>query len=191
MSDFQAWEHVKLDGEKHEFDNVSWRHRQQQSTFFSPPLLIDKLWSYLPRNEDIQYREPLLGNVINHVFFCSHLDNGNCPTAYPIKSCDYFYFWPIVSHTCVTFFVPPVHTVGCGGGRRREFHHAVLHPNGWRGLPHPDRDAGYILPRGPISERCNHQAPQTRHFRPCHMPCHGVSHQGLLPGRHAGRTQGK
>lgn len=93
-------------------------------------------------------------------------------------------------HLCHCF-VLPVHTVGCGGGRGRKLHHAVLYPNGWRGVPHPDRDAGYLLPRGPISQRRNHQAPQTSHIRPCHLPCHGVSHQSLLPGRHTGRPQGK
>lgn len=84
-----------------------------------------------------------------------------------------------------------VHALGYSGSRRREFHHTLLYPNGWRGLPHPDRDAGHLLPRGSISQRCHHQAPQTSHLWPCHLPSHGVSHQSLLPRRHTGRTQGK
>ncbi len=93
-------------------------------------------------------------------------------------------------HLCHFFFLS-VRNVGCGGGWRGKFHYAMLYPNGWRGVPHPDRDTGYLLPWGPISQRCNHQAPQTSHIRPCHLPCHGVSHQSLLPGWHTGRTQGK
>lgn len=133
-------------------------------------------------------------NSISKVFFCAH-DNGISPTANATACYDYFrfiywFYFYYPPHLCHCYFLP-FHAVGCGGGRRRKFHHTVLYPNGWRGLPHPDRDTGYLLSRGPISQRCNHEAPQTSHFWPCHMPCHGVSHQSLLPGRHTGLTQGK
>lgn len=135
--------------------------------------------------------------VINHVFFCSHLlYNGIFPTA-NATTCSNKTMNPLTVPVLayhlphVTFFSLPVRAVGRGGGGRREFHHTMLHPNGWRGLPHPDGDAGHLLPRGPISQRLDHQAPQTSHLRPRHLPCHGVSHQSLLPGWHTGRPQGK
>lgn len=92
------------------------------------------------------------------------------------------------THTRVCVTSPPA---GCGGGGRGELHHAVLHPDGRRGLSHPDRDAGHLLPGGTVPQRLHHQAPQTGHLRPGHLPRHGVPHPSLLPGRHTGRTQGR
>lgn len=152
----------------------------------------------------------LLANELKHVsiltvggietvliFSCSHLfalEKAILPTANATTCLDYFcfIFFIILSPTLVWLFLSscPNLTVGCGGGRRGELHHAVLHPDGWRGLPHPDRDFGHLLPCGPITQRLDHQAPQISHFRPRHLPRHGVSHQSLLPGRHTGRTQG-
>lgn len=101
-----------------------------------------------------------------------------------------FYSFCLLSPKLVSLFGCSCPHVGCGGGRRGKLHHAVLHPNGWWVLPHPDGDSGNLLPRGPISQRCNHQAPQTSHLRPCHLPSHGIPHPSLLPGRHTGRVQG-
>lgn len=84
----------------------------------------------------------------------------------------------------------PLHTTGCSRGRWGKLHHTMLHPDGWGGLPHPDRDAGNLLPRRADAQRFHHKAPETGHFRSGHLPRHGVSHQSLLSGRHAGRTQG-
>lgn len=126
--------------------------------------------------------------MINHVFVSVSL---NLVT----NSAIFFFLFlkaKRLPHSCLIFIRSlPVHAVGCGGGWGGKLHHAVLCSNGRRGLPHPDGDAGHILPRGPVAERRHHQAPQTGHFRPGHLPRHGVPHQGVLPGRHAGCSQGK
>lgn len=87
--------------------------------------------------------------------------------------------------TCRSLFT------GRGRGRRGELHHPLLRTDGLRGMSHPDRDAGDILPGGPVNLQGSRQEAQTSRFWTRLLHNAGLSHQGLLPGRLPGCTEGK
>lgn len=93
--------------------------------------------------------------------------------------------WFHSTTTCRSLFT------GRGRGRRGEFHHPLLRADGLRGMSHPDGDAGDVLPGGPVSLQGSCQEAQTGHFWTPLLHDAGLSHQGLLPGRLPGRTEGK
>lgn len=80
---------------------------------------------------------------------------------------------------------------GCSGGGRGELHHPLLCADGLGGVPHPHRDPGDLLLGGPVSQQGSRQEAQTGCVWTSILHDTGLSHQGLLSGRHTGRTQGE
>ena len=80
---------------------------------------------------------------------------------------------------------------GRGRGGRGKLHHPLLRADGLGGMSHLNRDTGDVLPCGPVNRQGGRQEAQTGSFWTRLVHNAGLSHQGVLSGRHTGCTQGK
>ena len=89
---------------------------------------------------------------------------------------------------CVSAYV---FSTGCGRRWRGKLHHPLLCADGLGGMSHLNRDPGDLLPGGPVNLQGSRQEAQTGCVWTRLLHNFGLSHQGLLSGRHTGCTQGK
>lgn len=82
-------------------------------------------------------------------------------------------------------------STGCGRRWRGKLHHPLLCADGLGGMSHLNGDPGDLLPGGPVNLQGGRQEAQTGCVWTRLLHNFGLSHQGLLSGRHTGCTQGK